>query len=99
MIAPFAHAGLVFFFVTAVIALPVIAIAPLPELRMFGMTAVLASIAGFALNAVALGPDLRAAVASILVSAWGRLREARATAALAMRRPRAPATDEPTPGG
>jgi len=89
VIAPFARASLAFFLVTAVIALVPIAIAPLPEVRMFGLVAVLASFAGFAVNAIALGPEFRAAFASLVASGRKRARELRATAAQAMQRRRA----------
>jgi hypothetical protein len=88
VIAPFARASLAFFLATAVIALVPIAIAPLPEVRMFGLVAVLASLAGIAVNAIALGPEFRSAFASILGGARERARRLRAAAAQARQRQR-----------
>jgi len=88
VIAPFARASLAFFLATAVIALVPIAIAPLPGVRMFGLVAVLASLAGFAVNAIALGPELRSAFASLVRSAREQARRLRAAAAQAGQRQR-----------
>lgn len=97
MIVPFARAALVFFLVSAVLALPVIAIAPLAEVRMFGVIAALAAIAGFTLNAVALGPEWQPTVASMRAHTGGSLRDARAWLGSAWRRLRAPAAGAPAP--
>jgi hypothetical protein len=88
VIAPFARASLAFFLATAVIALVPIAIAPLPELRMFGLVAVLASLAGIAVNAIALGPEFRTALATLVGIARERARHLWAAAAQARQRQR-----------
>lgn len=88
MIAPFARASLAFFVATAVLALVPIAIAPLPGVRMFGLVAVLASLAGFAVNAIALGPEFRSAIGTLVGSARERARHLWAAAAQARQRQR-----------
>jgi len=99
VIAPFARASLAFFLATAVIALVPLAIAPLPGVRMFGLVAVLASLAGFAVNAIALGPELLSAFASLVRSAREQARRLRAAAAQARQRQSDAAAMNASPDG